>query len=135
MVLLSAESSDIEDAPFYGRTATDQAAIAQYWTDHAVDLFFEIDGVRVPDLEAFRVASPQIDITVPAPWMLGDAGGKGTSSGDGYFVLLSPLPPGKHTLHARGKILFSKPQDPVDLPPAEINVIYHITVTEPVEKQ
>jgi hypothetical protein len=62
--------------------------------------------------------------------MLGDAGGKGTSSGDGYFVLLSPLSPGKHTLRAGGKFRFTKPQDPVELT-EEINVIYHITVNDP----
>ena len=133
IVLLSAESSNIEPPPFYGATASDQAAIANYWTDHIVDLFCEIDGVSLTNLEAFRFQSPQININAPSPWMEGEVGGRGTSTGDGYFVLLSPFSPGPHTLRMGGKFRFRKPQDPMELT-EEINVTYHITVTEPAEK-
>jgi hypothetical protein len=135
ITILSTESSDIEAPPFYGATASDQALIARYWTDHAVDPYFELDGVRLSNLEAFRVQNPQIEINVPAPWILGEAGGKGTSTGDGYFVLIAPLSPGKHTLRTGGKFKFSRPQDPVDLPPETIDVTYHIKVLEPPPKE
>ncbi|HEX7861903.1 MAG TPA: serine/threonine-protein kinase [Verrucomicrobiae bacterium] len=133
-VILSAESSSIEEPPFYGATESAQAVIAQYWTDHAVEMFFELDGVRLSNLEVFRVLSPQIEINAPRPWILGEGGGRGTSTGDGYYVLLAPLSPRKHTLRMGGKFKFARPQDTIDLPPETIDVTYHITVAEPPPK-
>jgi hypothetical protein len=130
IMLVGVESSSIEAAPFYGETSDDQAAIAQYWVGHATGVFCEVDGIALRNLPRFRVLSPQISITVPAPWILGQTGGKGTSRGDGYFVFLSPLPPGEHTIHFGGKFRFSKPQDPVDLH-EEIDMTYKIRVNDP----
>jgi hypothetical protein len=127
--LFGVESSSIEAPPFYGSTADDQAAIAQYWADHIVDPFCEVDGVPLSNITAYRVQSPQINIAVPAPWILGEAGGKGTSSGDGYFVFLSPLAPGEHTLHYGGTVFFKKGQDPIELRDG-IDMTYNITVKE-----
>ena len=126
--LFGVESSSIEAPPFYGATADDQSAIAQYWADHIVDLFCEIDGVPLSSIAAQRVQSPQINISVPAPWILGAAGGKGTSSGDGYFVFLAPLAPGQHTLHYGGTVLLTKVQDPIELR-EKIDMTYTIAVT------
>jgi hypothetical protein len=127
--LFGVESSSIESPPFYGATADDQAANAQYWADHIVDLFCEVDGIPLHNLRAYRVASPQISINVPAPWILGETGGKGTSSGDGYFVYLSPLSRGQHTLHYGGSIRFNKGQDPIELH-EKIDMTYVITISD-----
>ena len=124
--LFCVESSSIEEAPFYGATADDQAAIAQYWAGHAVDLFCEIDGIPLANLAAYRVHSPQIDITVPAPWILGASGGRGTSSGDGYFLFLAPLPPGPHTIRFGGAFRLTKAKDGLDLHEG-LDMTYHLT--------
>jgi hypothetical protein len=126
--LFGVESSSVEPAPFYGALADDQAAIARYWADHLVNVFCEIDGIPLSNLSAYRVQSPQISITTPTPWIQGETGGKGTSSGDGYFVFLSPLAPGEHTLHYGGAVRFTKAQDPIDLSEG-IDMTYNITVT------
>ncbi len=127
--LICMESSSLEAVPYHGDTANDQAAIAQYWVDHMVEMFCEVDGIPLSNLTAHRVQSPQISINVPAPWILGEAGGKGTSSGDGYFVFLAPLAPGQHTLHYGGSLRLTKPQDPVEVH-EKIDMTYSITVTE-----
>ncbi len=130
--LFNVECSSIEAPPFYGATAEHQAGLARYWADHIVDPFCEIDGIPLSNLDAYRVQNPQIEITAPAPWLLGKAGGKGTSSGDGYFVFLAPLAPGQHTLRFGGAMVVTKGKDPT---PADqrwqIDMTYHITVAGP----
>ncbi len=129
------ECSSIEAPPFYAATAEGQAQMAQSWADCMVDLFCEIDGKRLSNLEAYGVRSPQIQVDVPAPWILGKAGGKGTSSGNGYFVFSSPLPPGEHTLHFGGAIVLTRDKDPTPADQRwEIDMTYTIKVAEPLTK-
>jgi hypothetical protein len=67
-------------------------------------LFCVIDGKPVSDLARFRVQSPLFTIgPLPDNNILGvTAGAIGLSVGDGYSVLVKPLPVGKHTLHFGG---------------------------------
>ena len=130
--LFVVECSSIEAPPFYAATADGQAAMAQYWADHIVDPFCRIDGIPLPNLDAYRVRSPQTSISVPAPWILGKAGGQGTSSADGYFIFLAPLPPGQHTLQFGGAVVMTKAQDPTPSDQRwEINITYEISVAVP----
>jgi serine/threonine protein kinase len=126
--LFNVECSSIEAPPFYGATAETQAALAQFWADRIVNLFCELDGIPLSNLDAYRVQSPQISINAPTPWLFGKTGGKGTSSGNGYFVFLAPLAPGTHTLHFGGALSFTKAQDKFDFR-AAIDMTYTITVT------
>ena len=129
--LFVVECSSIEAPPFYGATAEAQAKMARFWADHIVDQFCEFDGAPLSNLEAYRVQCPQVNIAVPAPWILGQDGGKGTATGDGYFVFLSPPPPGQHTLHFGGSVLLTKAQDPTPSDQRwEIDITYQITVAE-----
>ena len=125
--LLSAEASTLEDITFFGATAEDQAAIARSFIDHAYGLFCEIDGVPVSDIQSYRVTSPQITFTAPTPWIFGQVGGVGTSTQDGYFILLRPLGSGYHVLHFGGAFLFRRPADPFDLY-APIDMTYNLTI-------
>jgi serine/threonine protein kinase len=127
--LFVVECSSLEAPPFYGKTADDQAAMAEYWADHIVNPFCEIDGVRLSNLDAYRIQSRQIGFTAPAPWIQGKKGGKGTVSGEGYFVFLSPLALGRHTLRFGGVVRFSKPEDEVNMQ-GEIDITYEINVTK-----
>jgi hypothetical protein len=130
--LFSVECSSIEAPPFYGATAEGQAQMAESWAERIVDLFCELDGKTFSNLEAYAVRSPQINIDVPAPWILGRSGGKGTSSGSGYFIFLSPLPPGEHRLHFGGAIVLTRGTDPTPADQRwEIDITYHLTVAEP----
>jgi serine/threonine protein kinase len=128
--IVCAESSSIEPPPFYGATASDQAATARDWVDHTVNLFCELDGVPLLNLEAFRTQNRQVSFTAPSPWLQAETGGKGTFSGDGYFIFLAPLAPGHHTLRYGATVQFARPRDPFD-EQFEIDMTYQITVTAP----
>jgi len=119
------ELSNLE-ADFFAETAADQAAWAAYLVDCVSNLFLSIDGQHVGNLAAYRTASPQTVFNAPTPWIQGEIGGIGTSSGDGYFIFLSPLPPGEHTLHFGASIKMTSPM-PLD---ARINMTYHLNVTD-----
>jgi len=129
--MLNAESSSLEEPPFWAPTAEEQATIAGYFVDHAVDLFCEIDGVPVPDPFSYRFGSPQIPFNAPTPWIFGNSeaniGGIGTSTGDGYYLMLRPLAPGQHTLRFGGAFLFSRPADEFDWY-AGFDATYHLFV-------
>jgi serine/threonine protein kinase len=127
--LFVVEVSNIEGHPFYGTTAQDQAGRVDFFVAHFVKLFCEVDGVSLSDVSQFRVRSPQTEFTAPAPWIQGEAGGPGTVTGAGYFVFLSPLTPGKHTLHFGGEVSMTWPQDQVDMH-EKIDISYQITVAE-----
>jgi hypothetical protein len=128
--LFDAECSTLETDPlFHGDTEAQQRACARFWADHIVpsSLFCEIDGVPVVDPARFRFSSPQFAFTAPTPWIFGDVGGAGTSVGDGYYILLRPLPAGRHTIHFGGAAHFSVAAgDPFDADQA-IDSTFHVT--------
>jgi serine/threonine protein kinase len=126
--LLNAESSSLEQGTvFFGDKADEQAAIARYFQDHVTGLFCEIDGVPVPELNSYRFTNPQITFKAPSPWVFGELGGVGTSTGDGYYILLRPLGPGQHTLRYGGAFQFRKPADVFDLY-ARLDMTYYLTI-------
>jgi hypothetical protein len=108
IAILNAECSSLEGGPgdpFYGGTEAEQRACANQFADYIQDVFFEIDGVPVRNIEAHRVESPQFRFTAPDPNILGFPGGEGTAVADGYFVLLAPLSVGEHTIHYGGRFV------------------------------
>lgn len=106
IALLNSECSNLEPAPFYGGNEAEQRACANAFSEYFHDVFFEIDGVPINNIEAHRVESPQFTFTAPYPNILAVPGGEGTAVADGYFVLLAPLSRGNHTLHYGGKLVF-----------------------------
>ena len=100
---LNAECSTLEAPPFYGGTANARRDCAKSYADmiDATTLFFTINGTAV-NLAADRVASPDAKFNAPTPWIYGDTGGRGRTSGDGYYLLLEPLPPGHYDISFGG---------------------------------
>jgi hypothetical protein len=126
--LLNAEDSELEDP---GSTAAEQRASAQFQADHIGNITFSVDGTALTNIGDYRVQSPQFSFTAPTPWIFGSAGGTNTSVGDGYFVMVPPLPPGAHTLHSTGTFHFAVSEgDPSNFD-AAIDTTYHPTVTGP----
>jgi hypothetical protein len=105
--VLNLECSNLEAAPFYGKTAADRRACAKGIMDTATGLQVTIDGVAVQNLTSFRVATPDFAFTVPDGNIANiptDVSHSGKSSADGYYLMLTPLPPGTHTIHFTGTI-------------------------------
>ena len=89
-----------------------------------------IDGQPVANLDSFRVISPEFTFSAPSPWIFGNTGGEGTSVGDGYYLFLTPLSRGTHTIHMGGDFHFSVDEgDPFDFD-AFADVTYVITVND-----
>ncbi len=105
--IINVECSNLEAAPFYGKTAADRRTCAKNIMDTVTGLEVKIDGVAVHNLTSFRVATPDYEFTVPTGnigFIPTDKSHSGKSSADGYYLMLTPLTPGKHTLHFTGTI-------------------------------
>ena len=105
--IINVECSNLEAAPFYGATAADRRTCAKRIINTATDLEARIDGVELQNLVSFRVATPDYDFTVPDGNIGGiptDVSHSGKSSADGFYLMLTPLTPGTHTIHFTGTI-------------------------------
>lgn len=118
------ETSSLEDPPFHGDTEAEQRANSKWFADHIVNLFCIIDGTPVTNVRSFRFSTPQIRFTAPTPWIFGMTGGRGTSVGDGYYLMLNNLSKGKHTIHYGGTFHF----DAGELGPDPIDLVKDITI-------
>ena len=131
--ILNVECANVEAA---GDTTVDLRKCAGDIADTAADLSLEVDGVSVRSLERFRTLSPAFGFVLPDDNLLqafGLIAPKGScftpegstlcepylASGDGHYVMLSPLSDGAHTIRIRG----SFPTFGFSL-----DVTYHLTV-------
>ncbi len=65
-----------------------------------------IDNVAVENLDQYRVTSPVFNAFLPKGAIFGlPAGTIGPLVSDGYWLLLSPLSPGAHTIHLHAKAI------------------------------
>lgn len=123
LTIRDVETSSLEtvNSGFHGATEAEQRANTHWFADHIVDVFCVIDGTPVKDLQKFRFQTPQFEFTAPTPWIFGgpeptdpNVGGTGTSVGEGYFLMLAPLPKGTHTIHYGGTFHFTLADDGFD---------------------
>jgi hypothetical protein len=71
--------------------------------DTAVDLFAFVDGVEIPNVKSYRVRTDKcFDIFERVPKSFGRPNAFPSAS-DGYWLLLPPLPRGKHTIKFGGR--------------------------------
>lgn len=86
------------DRPIPCGAAVTQAA---YSTQPAFNLVLDLDGERFADLEAHRQATPGC-------FDMGEKAEPRTriypSAANGYYIMLRPLPPGRHTLNFGGAL-------------------------------
>ena len=99
--------------------------------DSAQDLTCQVDGKEITDLMVYRCATP-LDgegmVTMPDGNLFGlPAGTYGPMVTDGYYLMLTPLTPGEHTIHFTAGLAGSGP--PYNVPPSPtMDVTYHLTV-------
>ena len=77
-------------------------APAQAAMDGITSLELSVDGKAIRKLGRYRADSSGFRVTVVDGNFLRQSGGRYIGATDGYWVLLSPLAPGKHTIHFRG---------------------------------
>jgi hypothetical protein len=108
--VINNECSSVEPDPFGPFTDRRHLAACNHrFLDSARDLRVEIGGKRVDDLRDFRICetrlcfnSPIFDVVLPPDNILGVNAGPATSMSDGYYLMLRPLPVGKHSIHFHG---------------------------------
>ena len=67
-------------------------------------LYLSVDGKEFKELEKYRVHSRAFNFTNPEDsWLSGEPGPSRAVS-DGYWVILEPLPPGRHDIHFKASL-------------------------------
>ena len=64
-----------------------------------------VDGVKIKDLEKYRVESPMFNMTFPSNNIFGQKAGPTVAKSDGWYVILEPLSPGTHDISFSGSVL------------------------------
>jgi len=102
--IVNIESSVYEDPPFHGDDDESLRENSVKLLDETTGLFAEIDGVPVDDLASYRFISPSFTFGPLPPGNLLNApvGTTSLSVDAGYYLLLTPLSVGTHTLHFGG---------------------------------
>jgi len=107
--IINAEASVLEPPPFHGDDEAEMRAVANAHIDATSGLYAEIDGVAVPNLLDYRIESPLFQFG-PLPdnnlfSYFGLNAPQGTTSDSvdaGFYLLLTPLSRGQHTIHFTG---------------------------------
>jgi hypothetical protein len=142
--IVNAEDSFLEEQQLGGTNFTidSMRTMLAGILDTVTNLQLEVDGIAVENQKNnFRVKSPVFNFTLPDPIYNGDkpnnvfsaiedgvypAGTyKHQAVGDGFYVMLKPLPVGPHTIHFSGTFP-NDPNDPND--DFIISMTYEITV-------
>jgi hypothetical protein len=100
--IANVECSSLEPQPFHGDSAAERASCAASFAAGVGTMTVTIDGTALRDLTNYHVLSPDFTFTVGPDNVFGIRCSNqcaGNSSGDGYYLLLNPLPPGEHTIH------------------------------------
>jgi hypothetical protein len=102
-------------------------AIAASFMDLATNMTVEVDGRAIENLESYRFTAGPFGVDIPSGsiWEFfgcpTPAGHYEPLAADGFYLMLTPLPPGPHVIHFRGTVA-----DPVNF---TLDITYHLTVT------
>jgi hypothetical protein len=120
----------ISAVPEDGATAEEIQALCSWATDYIDQVQVTVDGVPLQNLMAddpdsdYRFPSPIFSFTGAVGNPFGAYEGfRETAFSDGYWVLLDPLPPGRHKIHFAGH--FYLPDWNWEF---AVDVTYHLTV-------
>jgi hypothetical protein len=102
MVILDAECSKTE---FPKLNTEEEFRKCTRDLNEGATLSATVDGVKLKDLEKYRVESPMFNMTFPSNNIFGQKAGPTIAKSDGWYVILEPLSPGTHNVSFAGSIL------------------------------
>lgn len=73
------------------------------WPGASVEV--TIDGSKIQDIQKYQTQSPIFNVVFPQKNLFGAPGGPTQAVSGGWWLLLKPLSPGKHTIHASGNVI------------------------------
>jgi len=85
-----------------------------------------VDGVKLNNLEKYRVESQLFDLTFPENNVFSVKAGTTKGVSDGFWVFLKPLPVGKHEVDFSGSII-----DPSGVNNYNTQLKYHLVIVKP----
>jgi hypothetical protein len=77
-------------------------ACARQDVNSVTTLDASVDGLKLTNLNAYRVTSPLFSLNIPAGNIFGAPAGQTQAVIDGYVLMLHPLSPGTHKIHFFG---------------------------------
>ena len=125
--VINAECSVVEG---YGETSEELSESAKDLIDHVTEVEVLVDGIPLKHVEKSRVQSKLFEFSLPPDDVFGLYGKEPNPSpavSDGYWVMLSPLPVGKHIIEYRGVAFFPEWDNFEFIQ----DIKYHITIAEP----
>jgi hypothetical protein len=144
--ILNAESDNTGN-PITNYTVAQLRAFNAFFVTQVLSMYVKVDGIPINNLSSYRVTSPVFSYTLPPNNPPGSVNiiyyltggfvdvvdvpvgsGKVTPAvSDGFFVLLTPLPPGEHLIQFGGTTMTLDQ----NMQPAvfSMDVTYHILVT------
>jgi hypothetical protein len=116
------ECSSVEPPPYAGRDEAELRTCAAAEVDRYAGIVVRVDGQEVPEIEAYRAASPRFIMALPEHNVLGAPAGIAYAVADGYQLMVAPLPVGEHEIVAHVELT-----DGLVLP----DKVLRVTVVEP----
>jgi hypothetical protein len=98
--------------PPNGTSDADLLACATAQANHALDvgrgasLEADVDGVTLQNLPNYRAVSPPFDFTAVDGNPFSVPAGPSHAVADGFWIILTPLSPGMHTIHFAATVPF-----------------------------
>lgn len=90
--------------------------------ERAKNVYVDIDGISLPDIDQFRFRSSPFNLHIPANNIFGVRAGATRSVSEGYWIILGPLARGAHRLRFGGQTYI---KDTLEF---RTDVKYHLTV-------
>ncbi|MFB5600878.1 MAG: hypothetical protein ACE5SW_11710 [Nitrososphaeraceae archaeon] len=130
--IVNVACNDLDAPPFFGANEQEQRQCSNSFIDTALleDFVVKIDGYSVKNLEQYRIDSPAggFEFTAVENNPFATPVGDGTGVSDGYWILLAPLKPGKHTIEFMGVLdlteIFQTPEPFI----FEVGATYNLNV-------
>jgi hypothetical protein len=121
--ILNVECSYVEFPTL--KTESQLRACAKADQDKVRSLEATVDGVKLQNLEKYRVQSPLFSIRLPENNVLGLSSGNTQVVSDGFWIMLKPLSAGNHEIHFSGSLGEITTTSPLNF---ATEVLYHLTV-------
>ena len=107
------------------KTESELRACAKSDQDKVTNLEASIDGMKIQDLNKYRIQSVLFNVTLPTNNILGQKAGITEAVADGFYILLQPLPAGNHEIHFSGLLVDYTTTGPQNF---GTETIYHLKV-------
>lgn len=107
---------NVEGSTIEGVAEEELESYAQSFPQYVTEMSATVDGIDIQNLEEYGAPSEVFDIgPLPADNILGaDEGARGMSAADGYYLMLPPLTPGRHTIHYTSRLEMPSEDDESD---------------------